>query len=163
MAKFKRGDRSVDPELYEEYKNAEHLEALRMLDDGRPTPFVHAGRLYTDDTPLAPPIGFDPKPSLIERIREQVRIQISAQAEADGFESFDDADDFDVPDDPFPAGSSEFHDSNPTVKQLKADLAAAQAQLKKMTNPERPQTVKKQAPDAPPPSPEPEISPQPEK
>lgn len=60
-----------------------------------------AGQEMPDAVPMAPPIGYRPAPSLSEQIREMVRGEhLRMAAEAAGYESFDEADDFDIPDDP---------------------------------------------------------------
>lgn len=52
-----------------------------------------------DDTEMAPPIGFIKQPSMMELIAKMVRSENLRQAaESAGFESFDEADDFDVDD-----------------------------------------------------------------
>lgn len=57
------------------------------------------GREVLDDTPVELPIGYrQPKP-LDERIREMVRINLSQVAEEKGYETFSEANDFDVGDD----------------------------------------------------------------
>lgn len=55
----------------------------------------------TDPTPIAPPVGFKRSPSLAEQIREMVRSErLAAEVAAAGAETFEEADDFEVPDDP---------------------------------------------------------------
>lgn len=51
--------------------------------------------------PIAPPIGYKKTPSLSDQIREMVRSEKLAAALAErGMETFEEADDFDIPDDP---------------------------------------------------------------
>lgn len=57
------------------------------------------GRESPDPTPLAMPAGFMRPPTLAEQVQRLVRTAISRHAEQQGFESFDDADDFDVDED----------------------------------------------------------------
>jgi len=58
------------------------------------------GRELPDTTPVARPAGFRPPPTLTEQIRRMVRGELSQQAAAAGQETFEEADDFDVDDDP---------------------------------------------------------------
>jgi hypothetical protein len=54
------------------------------------------GRELVDSTPFEPTVS-RPPPSLSEQVRQMVRSeQLSILAEQEGFESFDEADDFDV-------------------------------------------------------------------
>lgn len=76
---------------------AEKLRRKRQLPTGEEIP---------DDVPMAPPIGYVRQKSMVEIIREQIRSAALAEAaEAAGAETFDEADDFDIPDDiePFSA------------------------------------------------------------
>lgn len=53
-----------------------------------------------DPTPMAPPVGYKKQPSMVEHIRNMVRSeQLRAHVEAQGAESFEEADDFEVDDD----------------------------------------------------------------
>lgn len=55
---------------------------------------------YFDDTPVAIPVRFTRQQTLTEQIRNLIRSEaIRAEALEAGFESFEDADDFDVGDD----------------------------------------------------------------
>lgn len=78
------------------------------------------GREIVSSVPVAPPIGYQKQPSMIEHIRNMVRSeQLRQAAEEAGAESFEEADDFDIEDDPFPVGSSEFDESDlePIIRQ----------------------------------------------
>lgn len=72
-------------------------EAIRSHPKGMP--LNERGQLVPDPTPMAPPIGFRPQPSMVELIRQQVRLA-SEEAKRQGRESFEESDDFDVGDDP---------------------------------------------------------------
>lgn len=66
--------------------------------------FDAEGRELPDPTPMAPPIGFKKQPSMVEMIRNMVRSEeLRRAAEAQGQESFDEADDFEVGDDVDPS------------------------------------------------------------
>lgn len=59
------------------------------------------GQEKPDPLPVAPPIGYRPQPSMFDEVRRMVASErLRLEAEAAGFESFDEADDFDIPDDP---------------------------------------------------------------
>lgn len=57
------------------------------------------GREVLDPTPVAPPVGYKKQPSMVEVVRDMVRSErLKLEAEAAGYESFEEADDFDVAD-----------------------------------------------------------------
>lgn len=62
-------------------------------------PLNDRGELLPDPTPMAPPIGYKPQPSMMQLIRDQVLLA-SKEAAAAGFETEEEADDFDVGDEP---------------------------------------------------------------
>lgn len=55
-------------------------------------------REYLDPTPISPPVGFVKPRHIIDDIREMVRTEMSRRAEDGGFDSFEDAEDFDIDD-----------------------------------------------------------------
>lgn len=58
------------------------------------------GHEVVDSTPLSPPIGWQKQPSMVDIIRDMVRSErLKQEAEEAGFESFEEADDFDVGED----------------------------------------------------------------
>jgi len=62
--------------------------------------------------PIAPPVGYVKQPSLSERIRAMVRSEhLRAAAEGGGFETFEEAEDFDVEDDPELRSNYEIHET----------------------------------------------------
>lgn len=58
------------------------------------------GREIPDPTPLSLPSGFKRPETLAEQVQRLVRNQISREAAEAGYETFDEAEDFDLPDDP---------------------------------------------------------------
>lgn len=63
------------------------------------TPFLDdQGREVLDPRPMAPPIGYVKQPSLWEQMRAMIRDEISRSAQEEGFESFEEADDFEMDD-----------------------------------------------------------------
>lgn len=54
-----------------------------------------------DPVPIQPPVGYKKQPSLHEQIRDMIKSeQLARDLAAQGIETFDEADDFDIPDDP---------------------------------------------------------------
>lgn len=69
--------------------------AKKMVERG----YDAQGRFIPDPTPMAPAVGFKESPSMVEIIRRMVRDERLAQdLDATGFETFDEADDFEVGD-----------------------------------------------------------------
>ena len=77
-----------------------------MADHPKGRPFK-GNRLYMDPKPVAPPVGYEKQPSMMDIIRQQVQ-QASRAAEEEGWESVEEANDFECPDDPFPSSPYEF-------------------------------------------------------
>lgn len=57
------------------------------------------GHELLDNTPVELPLGFEHPESLEDRIRRLVRTSVSSHAAEQGAETFEEADDFDIPDD----------------------------------------------------------------
>lgn len=57
------------------------------------------GHELLDTTPVEMPLGFQHPEPLEERIRRLIRTSVSQQAVENGAETFEEADDFDIPDD----------------------------------------------------------------
>lgn len=75
------------------------------------------GRELLDGTPMAPPIGYKKQPSMIDNIRNMVRSEVlRSHVESAGFETFEEADDFDVGDDYDPTSPYEI-DFDPPAAQ----------------------------------------------
>lgn len=95
------------------------------------------GAEQPDPTPMSPPIGYNRQPTMIEHIRNMVRSEeLRRAAAAAGAETFDEADDFDVEDDPFPVSSFEAQDDLEPVsslrdKKVKAETVVPPAKGKK--------------------------------
>lgn len=60
-----------------------------------------------DPTPVAMPVKFHRPPTLQEQIRAYTRASLNRHAEAEGKETFEEANDFDVGDDDFPRSQHE--------------------------------------------------------
>lgn len=107
-------------------KIAENVKKA-MSEHPKKLPLNEQGQLIPDPVPMAPPIGYKPQPDMMEMIRHQVRLA-SIEAERAGLESEDEADDFDVDDDPELRSPYELDaESEVPIKVLK--YRADQAQL----------------------------------
>lgn len=78
-----------------EFTEEEYAEKMAAR---RQTVFGHE---LPDPTPVAPPVGYIKQPSMIEQVRNMVRSEhLRLAALEAGQETFEEADDFDIPDDP---------------------------------------------------------------
>lgn len=83
---FRRRPPRLSPEDY----------ALKMLARG----IDENGNFKVSSVPQEPPIGYKKQPSMIDIVHEAIRSErLSREADDAGFETFDEADDFDVGDD----------------------------------------------------------------
>lgn len=89
--------------------------------------FDENGMEILNPTPMQPPLGYKPLPSLVEQIRQQVR-QLKHLDDMEP-ESEEDADDFEIDDDPIPQSRWE-NDMIPSIKESRARLRALEAQEK---------------------------------
>lgn len=101
---FKRRSRQYDIEDYlERQKRRGYIGALQEV----------------DGTPVAPPIGYQKTVPLHLQIREMVRSEALRQAaESADMETFEEADDFDIPDDPVDPKSPYENDFDPSIREL---------------------------------------------
>lgn len=92
---------------WDEYKSLDKNN--RLTPDGEVVP-VHddMGRELPDPVPMAPPIGWFKQPSMFDQVRQMVRGEhLRMYAEAQGAETFEEAQDFDVDDEMFPVSPYE--------------------------------------------------------
>lgn len=114
------------------YLKIEPKERLSVNEDGEVYSELNAaGAEVLDDTPIEPPIGYNPQVPLHLQIREMVRsARLAEEAAAAGMETFEEADDFDVDDDFDPSTPWE-NDFDPTyseiVKVVEEEKARAKA------------------------------------
>lgn len=101
---------------------AEKMEERRLTPDGVSE--------MPDPTPVAPPIGYKRQPSMVDHIREMVRRELSARAEEAGLETFEESDDFDVPDDMEPASAYEMAPDYEPVGSFRARKEVEEAEAK---------------------------------
>lgn len=85
------------------------------------------GRELLDGTPMQPPVGYKRQPTMVEHIREMVRSErLAAEAAAAGFETFEEADDFNIADEDGEMPSSPHENEfDPPVQELLAEGKAA--------------------------------------
>lgn len=98
------------------------------------------GREVPDTTPVEMPLGFKrPKP-LQQIVREMIQREFSEQADAEGKETFDEANDFDVEDDDLPPSPHELLDDEHEFRlaeQEMLDRAGRDMENEKTLNNER--------------------------
>lgn len=91
------------------------LKALNQTPTGAEMP---------NSTPMAPPIGYKKQPSMVDHIRNMVRSEhLRIAAEQAGNETFEEADDFDIPDDPVPPVGFEMEEIFEPVVEKVAPVA----------------------------------------
>lgn len=102
--------------------------------------YYENGEENPDPTPMQPPVGFKRQPSMVEHIRAMVQSELlRREARAADAETFEEADDFDLPDgDVEPWSRYEAEDDEPSVADLRARLAAAEARQTSGQGPAQP-------------------------
>lgn len=83
------------------------------------------GREIPDGRPMQPPLGYKPSPSLAETIRDMVyNAQIQRELEAQGVETFEESEDFDVGDDYDPTSPyEEYFEPTPLEELIRRQKA----------------------------------------
>lgn len=73
------------------------------------------GHEVPDPTVVEPPLGYIHQPDVMEQMRRMVRQELSRIADAQEFETFEEADDFEIDDDPvdYTSPYEEFFDPSP--------------------------------------------------
>lgn len=104
--------------------------------------FSAEGKEILNPTPMQPPLGFKRQPSLSELVRQQIAAM--RHIEDNEPETEEDADDFDIDDDPIVASRWE-NDMVPSIKEAKAELERIHNEARKYAVP------KEVKPVAPPP------------
>lgn len=66
------------------------------------------GRQIPDTRPVETPLNFRAPPTINQMIQQMVRTELSKNAQEQGFESFEESEDFDIEDDPDPVSDYEF-------------------------------------------------------
>lgn len=88
-----------------------------------------AGEEILNPTPMQPPVGYKAQPSLIETIRQQVRAHHLLLADEE-IDTEEEADDFDIADDPPDIESKWENDNVPTLREARQRLALLEAHEK---------------------------------
>jgi len=96
-------------------------------------------------TPLAPQLGHKPTPSLADQMRQQI-IASKRLAELDVQETEEEADDFEIEDDPAPVSRWE-NDLIPSIKETRAVLRQLEEQERKYADAEAAQRKAAEVPD----------------
>lgn len=89
------------------------------------------GKEVLDSTPLEIPLSWKRPPSLRDQIKQFVRSELSNRASEEGFDTFEEADDFDVDEDPDPLSAYELKEAReevPTIIQKKTQEAPQETQ-----------------------------------
>lgn len=73
---------------------------LQRVQKAQVSKYDESGGELMDPTPIAPPLGYKKSPTIAEQIRTMIQGErLRQEAEAAGYESFEEADDFEVGDD----------------------------------------------------------------
>lgn len=90
------------------------------------------GHEVPDPVPMAPPVGFTRSPSIAEQIRNMVRSErLRQEAEAAGMETFEEANDFEVDEDPESRSGYENDEDTPLeelIRRQKEHLSSLEAE-----------------------------------
>lgn len=89
------------------------------------------GHEILNPTPMQPPLGYKPVPSLLDTIREQIRAHHLSTIDMDP-ETEEEADDFDIPDDPIDPQSRWENDTIPSVKEMRARRERLEEELRNL-------------------------------
>jgi len=97
-----RKRKTLAPQIdVEEYINQKTGEVSHRVVPPSKTHLDALGRELLDSTPMAPPVGYVRQPTMVDIIRAQIRGErLREEAANMGMESFEEADDFEIPDDP---------------------------------------------------------------
>jgi len=118
---------------------------MLLKKSNRPAGLPETGRMERPDpTPIAKPVGFNRPPSIREQIQQALRAHL-ANAVDDEAESLEEADDFDVDDDPELKSPYEVDDELPRWNEMQQRQAAIDAAEKRLleTLPKPPKPAKK--------------------
>lgn len=111
------------------------------------------GRELVDPTPMAPPIGYKKQPSMVEMVRNMVRSEhLAREAAMMGKETFEQADDFDIPDDPLDPSTPYENEFDPPVRELvkvgQEEVKRKEAEKKAASSRKSPKKVEDSEPPA---------------
>ena len=96
------------------------------------------GKFYPDPTPVELPVGYERQPSMMDLIRAEIH-RAGLDAAKEGWESLEEANDFDVEEDNFLTSPYEFSEDENEVPELvlksREEEAAKEAEKEKAPNP----------------------------
>lgn len=96
------------------------------------------GQEIPDRVPMEPPVGFKKQPSIFENMREMVKAELARKAIDEGFDTEDDDNNFDIPEDRDPLSKHEYTEMDEERvtttaaainKKISDDKAAAKAAM----------------------------------
>lgn len=99
--------------------------------------FNELGEEILNPTPMQPPVGYKKQPSMIDIVRQQVAAHHASLLDMEP-ETEDEADDFDIPDDPVDPQSRWENDNVPSLKNIKDRRIAMEAELAQLEAAEPP-------------------------
>jgi len=95
------------------------------------------GREVLNPTPVQPPVGYKKQPSILDTIREQIRAHHLSNIDMEP-ETEEEADDFDIDEDPPDYQSRWENDTIPSIKETRARLRELERQERLYAKPEDP-------------------------
>lgn len=107
--------------------------------------FTEHGEEVLNPVPMQPPLGYKPAPSLADQIRQQV-VAAKRLAELEVQETEEEADDFEIEDDPQPVSRWE-NDMIPSIKETRARLRQLEEQERQYADAEAAQRRASAIPD----------------
>lgn len=110
------------------------------------------GREIPDPRPLQPPVGYKKQPSMFEVVREAVSREVALYALNREPESFEEAEDFDIPDDPLDPHSpweNEFDPPWSEVRQAIEEDRKRKAEVEAQPPKEPPEAARPPSPKPP--------------
>lgn len=111
-------------------ETGEIFERIAAAVNPKGKPLTADGAEILDPRPMQPSIRHQRAPSMFDIVRDAVRSErLRREAEESGFETFEEADDFDVGDDYDPRSPYEEHFEAAPLSELQARARAAQAEL----------------------------------
>lgn len=124
----------LDPELSVELQFDHDLEKCRLHFGHRPKT-QNLRYEECNPTPVAAPLNLRRGPDIFDHMRAVIRRELSEQAAGANMETFEEADDFDVDEDPFPVSRFDNEDE-PTIAELRAQIEELAKAAAETTPPE---------------------------
>lgn len=131
--KFQRPLDEVENDL----ANIHELVLEAMVAHPKNKPLNKFGQEVPDPVPVAPPVGYQRQPTMVELIRDMIKRQASELAAEKGHETFEEAEDFDVEDVDPSSPYEEFFEPTP-LEELNRRRAAAIMEEEKPKDPPPP-------------------------